>query len=143
MRRGTALTFVGDAFMQGSNPRASSLCTAGGAANHFTQNSKGTAAAFKPCGGGQREPQSGCEFVADECFWFWPFGPFPLQLGGCAIVRLVPCFCVCVCVCRVWGGGCDSASLWTLLCGLWRRARFPALPPQFKKMTCNEQNRTQ
>ena len=136
MRRGTALTFVGDAFMQGSNPRASSLCTAGGAANHFTQNSKGTAAAFKPCGGGQREPQSGCEFVADECFWFWPFGPFPLQLGGCALF-------VCACVCVVFGG-------WLRLCILmdffvWPVAqpRFPALPPQFKKMTCNEQNRTQ
>ena len=114
--------------MQGSNPRASSLCTAGGAANHFTQNSKGTAAAFKPCGGGQREPQSGCEFVADECFWFWPFGPFPLQLGGCAACALFVCACVCV---VFGGGGCDSASLMDFF--VWPVAQFSRSPTSSKK----------
>ena len=126
MRRGTALTFVGDAFMQGSNPRASSLCTAGGAANHFTQ--KGTAAAFKPCGGGQREPQSGCEFVAVNASSFGPFGNF---FG-----------CVRVCV-SCLGGVAATLHPYGLFCVACGAERGFPLSHQFKKMTCNEQNRTQ
>jgi hypothetical protein len=94
--------------------------------------------AFKACGGRQREPQSGCEFVADESFQFWGL---LATWGLCHFLDLFVCACVCV---VFVGGGCDSASLlhFCVACGAAAQV-FRASPNQFKKMAINEQNRTQ
>ena len=84
--------------MQGSNPRASSLCTAGGAANHFTQNSKGTAAAPSSLVVVVKENRRVVVSLSRmNASGFGLLGLFPCNLG------VVPCLCVRVCVSCLWG----------------------------------------